>query len=108
MSHRWMTTKDLSSAVRVITKETYVNHYNTDTGIMGNPWFWMYMFNNNRNSAQVRQPAQIVVKDGSGEIVKVPESQMIVKKYSYDPIREFLVFSLGDGLGVLVGKRFAQ
>jgi hypothetical protein len=91
---------------RVVTRETYVTHYN-DSGIMGNPWFWMYMVDNNRNSTPQPAPTQVVVKDSSGESVKIPENQMIVKRYSYNPFREFLVCSLGLGLGVLVGRRLA-
>lgn len=91
---------------RVVTRDTYVTHYN-DSGITGNPWFWMYMFDNNRDSNRQLTPTQVVVKDSSGESVKIPENQMIVKRYSYNPFREFLVFSLGGGLGVLIGRRFA-
>lgn len=92
----------------MVTRETYVERYN-DSGIMGNPWFWMYMFDNNRQSAPVQQqvPTQVAVKDSEGKTVTVPESQMIVRKYSHNPLREFAVFSLGGGLGVLVGRRLS-
>ncbi len=92
----------------MVTRETYVERYN-DSGIMGNPWFWMYMFDNNRQSAPVQQqvPTQVIVKDSEGESVKIPENQMIVRKYSHNPLREFAVFSLGGGLGVLLGRRLS-
>ena len=97
-----------TSPAPVVTRETYVERYN-DSGIMGNPWFWMYMFDNNRQSAPVQQqvPTQVIVKDSEGESVKIPENQMIVRKYSHNPLREFAVFSLGGGLGVLLGRRFS-
>lgn len=85
-----------------ITRETYIERYN-DGGIMGNPWFWMYMFNNNNRPAP--QSAPIIVKDVEGESVKVPQSQLIVQKDSHNPLREFAVFSLGGGIGVFVGSR---
>ena len=73
---------------------------------MGNPWFWMYMFDRNSQPA-VAAPTQVIVRDANGTDVKVPENQMIVKKYSYDPLREFMVFALGGGVGVLVGCKFS-
>jgi hypothetical protein len=85
-----------------ITRETYIERYN-DGGIMGNPWFWMYMFNNNNQPAP--QSAPIIVKDVGGEPVKVPQSQLIVQKDSHNPLREFAVFSLGGGIGVFAGSR---
>lgn len=90
---------------QVITRERYIEHYN-DGGIATNPWFWMYMFNNNqpRQSA----PTQVIVQSTDGKEVKVPESQLIVKKTdSYNPIREFFVFVLGGGIGVLAGRKFS-
>ena len=93
-----------TSPAPVVTRETYVERYN-DSGIMGNPWFWMFMFDNNRQSAPVQQ--QVAVKDSDGKTVTVPESQMIVRKCSHNPLREFAVFSLGGGLGVLLGRRFS-
>lgn len=69
---------------------------------MSNPWFWMYMFDNNRQQV----PTQVMVKDSKGENVTIPESQMIVRKYSYDPLREFAVFSLGSGIGIFISRLF--
>jgi len=88
----------------VITRERYVERYN-DSGIAGNPWFWMYMFDNNRQ--QVQQPAQVIVRDSENKTVTVPENQMIVRKYSWSPIREFFVFALGGGIGILFGRKTA-
>ncbi len=88
----------------VITRERYVERYN-DSGITGNPWFWMYMFDNNRQ--QVQQPAQVIVRDSDNKTVTVPETQMIVRKYSWSPIREFFVFALGGGIGILFGRKTA-
>jgi hypothetical protein len=88
----------------VITRERYVERYN-DSGIAGNPWFWMYMFDNNRQ--QVQQPAQVIVRDSDNKTVTVPETQMIVRKYSWSPIREFFVFALGGGIGILFGRKTA-
>lgn len=85
----------------VVTRETYIERYN-DSGIMSNPWFWMYMFDNNRQQV----PTQVMVKDSKGENVTIPESQMIVRKYSYDPLREFAVFSLGSGIGIFISRLF--
>lgn len=95
-----------STPTRVVTREHYVERYN-DGGIAGNPWFWMYMFDNNRSQpAQTQsQPTQVLVKSSEGKDVAVPEQQLVVKKYSYNPIREFLVFALGGGIGVLVGRK---
>lgn len=88
----------------VITRERYVERYN-DSGITGNPWFWMYMFDNNRQ--QVQQPAQVIVRNSDNKAVTVPETQMIVRKYSWSPIREFFVFALGGGIGILFGRKTA-
>lgn len=95
-------------APTVITRERYIERYN-DSGIAGNPWFWMYMFNNNNRPAYAAPaPTQVIVKNDDGEEVKVPASQMIVKKYSYDPLREFMVFSLGSGLTVLAARQLIK
>jgi hypothetical protein len=69
----------------------------------------MYMFNNNRSAPApaYAQPTQVVVQDSKGGNVTVPSSEMIVKKYSHNPLREFLVFSLVGGIGVLVGRKFS-
>jgi hypothetical protein len=72
---------------------------------MGNPWFWMYMFNNNNRPTTVAPAAPIIVRNTDGEDVKVPQSELVVQKDSHNPLREFAVFSLGGGLGVLAANR---
>lgn len=84
---------------RVVTREHYINHYN-NSGPLNNPFFWLYMMDNKP------QQREIVVNNTSGDPVKIPENQMIVKKYSYSPVREFFVFLLGSGVGVAVGRKF--
>lgn len=95
-----------SSAPPVVTRERYIERYN-DSGITGNPWFWMYMFDNNRPQQQIQTPTQVIVKDSDNKTVTVPENQMIVRKYSHSPVREFFVFALGGGIGVLLGRKFS-
>lgn len=95
-----------TSSAPVVTRERYIERYN-DSGIGGNPWFWMYMLDNNRPQQQVQQPAQIIVKDSDNKNVTVPENQMVIRKYSYSPVREFFVFALGGGIGVLFGRKFS-
>lgn len=95
-----------SSPAPVVTRERYIERY-TDSGIGGNPWFWMYMLDNNRPQQQIQQPAQIIVKDSDNKTVTVPENQMVIRKYSYSPVREFFVFALGGGIGVLFGRKFS-
>ncbi len=56
---------------------------------------------------QIQQPAQIIVKDSDNKTVTVPENQMVIRKYSYSPVREFFVFALGGGIGVLFGRKFS-
>ena len=87
-----------------------MERYN-DSGPFSSPWFWMYMMNNNRSSspAPLTSPqTYIQVKDAEGNSVKVPENQIVVKKENtYNPVREFFVFALGGGIGVLVGRKFS-
>lgn len=92
---------------QVVTRETYVERYH-DSGVMGNPFFWMWMSENN-NSRQYapQQPTQVMVKSVDGETVKVSPDQMIVRKYSYNPVREFFVFALGAGVATLVVRKLS-
>jgi hypothetical protein len=98
---------------QIVTRERYIERYN-DSGFMGNPWFWYVMMNNDRGNSTNNyygtqaQPTQVLVKDAEGQSVSVPENQLIVRKYSYSPIREFLVFSLGGGIGVLAARKFIR
>jgi hypothetical protein len=63
----------------------------------------MYLLDNNRSAA----PTQVIVKNTEGKEVTVPSEQMIVKKSSHNPFREFAVFALGGGIGVLFGRKFS-
>jgi hypothetical protein len=96
-----------TTSAPAITRETYIERYH-DGGIGGNPWFWMYMLNNNNNRQPVAQSTPIIVKDIDGEAVKVPQSQLVVQKDSHNPLREFAVFSLGGGIGVIAGSRLVS
>ena len=93
---------------RVVTRETYIERYH-DGGITGNPFFWMWALDNNRGGSQAQQgpPPQVVVQNTDGEQVKVPASQLVVQRKAWDPLREFFVFSLGGGIGVLLARRLA-
>jgi len=88
-----------------VTRETYVERYN-DSGITGNPWFWMYMFDNNRSQPQ-QQPTQVIVKTADGEKVTVPESQLVVQKKD-DNGNGFLGFLLGGAIGGAAGYFLAR
>jgi hypothetical protein len=59
------------------------------------------------NNERQQQPAQVIVNGVDGERVKVPSSELVVKRDSWNPVREFFVFALGGGVGVLVGRRFS-
>jgi hypothetical protein len=63
----------------------------------------MWALDNDRQ----QQPAQVIVNGVDGEHVKVPSSELVVKRNSWNPVREFFVFVLGGGIGVLVGRRFS-
>jgi hypothetical protein len=90
---------------RVVSRETYVERYH-DGGIASNPFFWMWALDNNRGNAQQQQPApQVIVANTDGEKVTVPASQLVVQRNTWSPVREFFVFSLGGGIGILLGRR---
>lgn len=94
----------------MITRETYVNNYH-DGGIAGNPFFWLWALDNNRGGGsgapQQQQVPQVAVVDTNGEKVTVPASQLVVQRNAWSPVREFFVFTLGGGIGVLLGRRFS-
>lgn len=83
-----------------IVRETYVER---DSGIFGNPFFWMWMSESNRNNSQptaVQAPVQVETgNDGTRTITKTVVD-------SHNPGREFATFALGSGLTVLLIKRF--
>jgi hypothetical protein len=89
--------RPVSREPRVVSRETYVERYH-DSGITGNPFFWMWALDSNRGGSQPQQPTQVLVKNTDGEQVKVPASQLVVEKNTWNPIREFFVFLLGGGI----------
>ena len=101
-----VTTSQPSS--NIVTRETYIERH-SDSGIIGNPFFWMWAMNNNRGgggNVQQSQPSYVQVEGKDGKDVVVPSDQLIVRN-SYNPVREFFVFALGGGIGVLVGRKFS-
>lgn len=82
-----------------VVRETYVER---DSGIFGNPFFWMWMSESNRNNSQptvVQAPVQVETgNDGTRTITKTVVD-------SHNPGREFATFALGSGLTVLLMKR---
>lgn len=87
----------------VVTRETYVERYH-DSGPFSSPWFWIWAMDRDRPAQQ--QPAQVIVRNADGEFTKVAPEQLVVRRtYSWSPVREFFVFALGGGIGVLVGRK---
>jgi hypothetical protein len=71
-------------------------------GFLGNPFFWLYMSQQNNNS----QPRQVIVQTPSQ-----PQNttvQPIIQKNDYNPGREFATFALGSGLTVLAMRSLAR
>lgn len=94
-----------------IVRETYVER---DSGIFGNPFFWLWMSDNNRSSQPpvvVQSPApavsQTTLEGANGEQVKTI-TQTVVKQDEHRFLREFATFSLGSGLTILVLSRLSR
>jgi hypothetical protein len=71
-------------------------------GFLGNPFFWLYMSQQNNNS----QPRQVIV-----QTPPQPQNttvQPIIQKDDYNPGREFATFALGSGLTVLAMRSLAR
>ena len=67
-------------------------------GFLGNPFFWLYMSQQNNNS----QPRQVIVQTPSTTV------QPIIQKDDHNPGREFATFALGSGLTVLAMRSLAR
>lgn len=83
---------DYTSAPVVIQQES----------TFGNPWFWMYMMNQDNNRPQVVQSAPVIQQPQENQSVATQSEPVrtIVKEKPQNPIKTFLIFSLGIGGGV--------
>ena len=68
----------------------------------GNPWFWMYMMDQNNNRPQVVQSAPVIQQPQENQSVATQSESVktIVKEKPQNPLKTFLIFSLGIGGGV--------
>lgn len=71
----------------------------------GNPWFWLYMMNQDNNRPQVVQSAPVIQQPQQPQENQTVSTQpepvrTIVKEKPQHPFKTFLIFSLGFGGGV--------
>lgn len=83
---------EYSSAPVVIQQET----------TLGNPWFWLYMLNQDNNRPQVVQTAPVIQQpqEKQSTPTQAEPVRTIVKEKPQHPFKTFLILFLGIGGGV--------
>jgi hypothetical protein len=66
---------------------------------LGNPWFWLYMMNQDNNRPQVVQTAPVIQQPQELQSTSPQPVRTIVKEKPQHPFKTFLIFSLGFGGG---------
>ena len=66
----------------------------------GNPWFWLYMMNQNNNRPQVVQSAPVIQQPQELQSTSPQPVRTIFKEKPQHPFKTFLILVLGIGGGV--------